>query len=98
MTNSGVVTETPEVCDCGGEVRWESILDPYRERWLGTCECGNMQAFLPDIPAWVTEDPLTTFLVGPELKTRPRERPPAAAASCSNRGGGPSVDRWARAR
>ena len=76
MSNGGVVTETPSVCDCGGEVKWESILDPYRERWLGVCECGNMQAFLPDTPAWVTDDPLTTFLAGPEMKTRPRERPP----------------------
>ena len=57
-------------------MRWESIMDPYRERWLGVCECGTMRAFLPDAPEWIPEDPLTAFLAGPEISELPRERPP----------------------
>ena len=74
--SNGAMTETPQVCDCGGEVRWESILAPYRERWLGVCSCGRMKAFLPDTPDVVPADSLTAYLVGPDVKALPMERPP----------------------
>jgi len=61
MAEDGAATEAPDACGCGGQVRWESILDPYRERWLGVCECGTMRAFLPDAPEWIPEDPLKAF-------------------------------------
>ena len=57
-------------------MRWQSIRDRLDERWLGTCECGKMRAFLPDSPDLTPEDPLKAFLVGPEVNELPKERPP----------------------
>jgi hypothetical protein len=50
---------------CGGRPRWQSLLDGEEERWLATCRCGRMRAFLPEQPALDPEDPLRAFLLGP---------------------------------
>jgi hypothetical protein len=49
---------------CGGQLRWESVLDGDEERWLVICRCGRMRAFLPEQPTLVPEDPLRAFLIG----------------------------------
>jgi hypothetical protein len=49
---------------CGGNPRWESLLDRDEERWLAICRCGRMRTFLPEQPALDPEDPLRAFLLG----------------------------------
>ena len=49
---------------CGGHPRWESVLDGDEERWLSTCRCGRMRAFLPEQPSLDPADPLRAFLLG----------------------------------
>ena len=76
MSEGVRTTRVSQVCDCGGNLRWESIQHPLRERWLGTCECGRMRAFFPDAPDWASEDPLTEYLLGRGVKRPEAERPP----------------------
>lgn len=76
MSADEMSVAAPVVCDCGGQVRWEAIVEGFCERWLGTCECGVMRAFLPDQPDCVPDDPLRSFLAGPEVTELPGERPP----------------------
>jgi hypothetical protein len=56
----------PGACrSCGGDPRWEWLVDDGEERWLALCHCGRMQVFLPDQPALEPADPLRAFLLGP---------------------------------
>ncbi len=48
--------------DCEGTWKWESRNAKNGERWLGTCDCGQMLAFLPDHHEPVKDDPITAFL------------------------------------
>src|SRR5439155_20799147 len=50
---------------CGGNPRWESLVDGDQERWLAVCRCGRMRVFLPEQPGLEFEDPLRAFLLGP---------------------------------
>jgi hypothetical protein len=56
---------------CGELPTWESISDAYGERWLSTCRCGHMQAFLPDQPHAQPEDALAAFLLGAGREVAP---------------------------
>ena len=66
MEQSDVTTGGPAAAcpSCGGQPRWESVLDGGEERWLATCRCGRMRAFLPDRPSLDPEDPLRAALLG----------------------------------
>jgi len=61
VTTGGPAAACPS---CSGQSRWESVLDGEEERWLATCRCGRMRAFLPDQPALDPEDPLRAALLG----------------------------------
>ena len=61
-SHAGPTTST--CASCGGQPRWESLLDGDEERWLSVCRCGRMQAFLADSSSPELEDPLAAFLTG----------------------------------
>lgn len=77
MEQPETVTGGPAaVCpSCGGNPRWESLLDGEEERWLAVCSCGRMRAFLPEQPALDPEDPLRAFLLGPGRPIFPANPP-----------------------
>ena len=50
---------------CGGNPRWEPLVDGEEERWLAVCRCGRMRTFLPEQPDLDPDDPLRAFLLGP---------------------------------
>ena len=77
MEQSDVTTGGPAAAcpSCGGQPSWESVLDGEEERWLATCRCGRMRAFLPEQPALDPEDPVRAFLLGPGRPTFPPSPP-----------------------
>jgi hypothetical protein len=77
---------------CGGDPRWESLVDGDEERWLAVCRCGRLQVFLPDRPELVPEDPLGTYLVGRALASAPASPPWVRLFLRSVEG--PSPTRW----
>lgn len=68
-------TEAAACPACGGQPRWESVLDGDDERWLAVCRCGRMRACLPGQPALEPEDPLRAFLLGPGRPIFPASPP-----------------------
>ena len=60
---------------CGGNPRWESLVDGDQERWLAVCRCGRMRVFLPEQPGLEFEDPLRAFLLGPGRPIFPASPP-----------------------
>ena len=81
-----------ECPSCGGNARWESLLDGDEERWLAVCACGRWQAFLPERPALEPDDPLGAFLLGPGRPVYPASPPWVRAFLASIEG--PNPLRW----